>query len=140
MWLLFSPVPMKWRSETNINMYHILRIKYRLNNCICDFGVYRVGFAYIRSFLCCVENLFVFVLCLVCPMFPVSLECPLLVASLIFSNVYKHRRPLLISIRADIDIRHRNSFFIWVTRMIKACCFQLYNSIYSKCRSCVTWQ
>ena len=73
--------------------------------------MYRVGVAYIRSFLCSVENLFVFVLCLVCPMFPVSLECQLLAASLIFSNVYKHRRLFLISIRADIDIRHRNSFF-----------------------------
>jgi hypothetical protein len=32
--------------------------------------------------------LVVFVLCLVYPMFPVSLECPFLIAPSVFSNVY----------------------------------------------------
>ena len=32
--------------------------------------------------------LFVFVLCLVCTMFPVSLDCPLLIAHSVFSNVF----------------------------------------------------
>jgi hypothetical protein len=38
--------------------------------------------------LCCVFVLFVFVLCLVYPMFPVSLDCPFLIAPSVFSNVY----------------------------------------------------
>jgi hypothetical protein len=32
--------------------------------------------------------LFVFVLCLVCPMLPVSLDCSFLMTPLVFSNVY----------------------------------------------------
>jgi hypothetical protein len=31
---------------------------------------------------------FVFVLCLVCPMLPISLDCPFLIAPLVFFNVY----------------------------------------------------
>ena len=43
------------------------------------------------SFLCCIvffAALFVFVLCLVYPMLPVALDCPLFVAPSVFSNVY----------------------------------------------------
>jgi len=36
----------------------------------------------------CVVFLFVFILDLVCPMLPVSLDCPLLIATSVFSNVY----------------------------------------------------
>ena len=32
--------------------------------------------------------LFVFVLCLVYPMLPVSLDCPLLIAASVFSNIF----------------------------------------------------
>jgi hypothetical protein len=37
-----------------------------------------------------VSNIYcvVFVLCLVCPMLPVSLDCPFLIAPLVFSNIY----------------------------------------------------
>ena len=38
------------------------------------------------SFLC--FFLFLFVLCLVCPMLPMSLDCPFLIALSVFSNVY----------------------------------------------------
>ena len=38
--------------------------------------------------LCCVFDLFVFVLCLVYPMLPISLDCPLLISTSVFSNVY----------------------------------------------------
>jgi hypothetical protein len=31
---------------------------------------------------------FVFILCVVCPILPVSLDCPFLIAPLVFSNVY----------------------------------------------------
>ena len=48
------------------------------------FGGVRV--AHLFSFLCCV--LFVCVLCLACPMLPVSFECPFLIAPSVFSNVY----------------------------------------------------
>ena len=37
---------------------------------------------------------FVFVLCLVFPMLPVSLECPFLIASLVFSKVLYHNTEL----------------------------------------------
>ena len=40
------------------------------------------------SFLCCVFVLFVFVLFLVYPILPVSQDCPYLIASSIFSNLY----------------------------------------------------
>ena len=42
------------------------------------------------SVLCCVVfcGLITFVLCLVCSMLPVSLDCPFLVTPLVFSNVY----------------------------------------------------
>ena len=36
----------------------------------------------------CLYLLFVFALCLVCPILPVSLDCPFLIASSFFSNVY----------------------------------------------------
>lgn len=39
-------------------------------------------------FLCYVVCFFVFVLCLEWPMFPVSLDCPFLIALFVFSNVY----------------------------------------------------
>ena len=38
--------------------------------------------------LCCVLVLFVFVLCLLCTMFPASLDCPFLTVHSVFSNVY----------------------------------------------------
>ena len=37
----------------------------------------------------CYFCFFVFVLCLVCRLLPVSLDCPLLIAPLVFSNVYE---------------------------------------------------
>jgi hypothetical protein len=48
----------------------------------------------VQHILCCVIALFFFVLCdcsvflcLVCPMLPVSLDCPFLIAPAVFSNV-----------------------------------------------------
>jgi hypothetical protein len=52
------------------------------------FGGVSVAHLELFSSLCCVFVLFVFVLCLVCPMLPVSLDCPFLIAPSIFSNVY----------------------------------------------------
>ena len=46
----------------------------------------RVAHLVLLSVVCCV--LFVFILCLVFPMLPVSLDCPFLIAPSIFSNVY----------------------------------------------------
>ena len=43
------------------------------------------------SFLCCCcffVFCFVFVLCVVCPVFPVSLDCPFLIAASVFSSVH----------------------------------------------------
>ena len=48
----------------------------------------RIRVAHNFSLLCCVFVLFVFVLCIVCPMLPVSLDCPFLIAPSVFSNVY----------------------------------------------------
>ena len=47
-------------------------------------------FAYcgVQHILCCIFVLFYFVLCLVYPMLPVSLDCPFLIAPSVFSNVY----------------------------------------------------
>ena len=46
-------------------------------------------FAYsgIQHILCCGFVLFVFVLCLVFTMLPVSMDCPFLIAPSVFSNV-----------------------------------------------------
>jgi hypothetical protein len=47
-----------------------------------------VSVAHLFNFLCCVFALFIFVLCLVYTMLPVSLDCPVLIAPSVFSNVY----------------------------------------------------
>ena len=47
-----------------------------------------VHVAHYFGFLCCVFVMFVLVLCLVCPMLPVSLGCPFLIAPSVFNNVY----------------------------------------------------
>ena len=60
------------------------------------FGGIRV--ALLLSFLCCVMFfyvLFVFVLCLVCQMLPMSLDCLFLIAPLVFFDVYLHTWPYL---------------------------------------------
>jgi len=53
---------------------------------------YSCLFAYsgVQHILCCVFVLFVFVLSLVYPMLPVSLECLFLFASSVLCNVYLH--------------------------------------------------
>ena len=57
----------------------------------CVFGGIRV--VHMFSFLCCVVFyvLFVFVLCLVCPMLTVSLNISFLNVPLVFSNVYSNK-------------------------------------------------
>jgi hypothetical protein len=57
----------------------------------CYFGGIRV--AHMFSFLCCVVFyiLFVFVLCLVCPMLTVSLCISFLNVPSVFSNVYSYK-------------------------------------------------
>ena len=42
----------------------------------------------VQHILCCVFVLFAFVLCLVCPLLPVSLDCPLLISPSVFSGDY----------------------------------------------------
>ena len=42
----------------------------------------------VQHILCCVFLLFVFVMCLVYHMLPVSLDCPFFIALSVFSNVY----------------------------------------------------
>jgi hypothetical protein len=44
----------------------------------------------IQHILCCV--LFVFVLCFMYSMLPVSLDCPFLIALSVFSNIYLQRQ------------------------------------------------
>ena len=48
---------------------------------------YWVRVALVFSFLCC-GFFFVFVLCLACPMLPVSLDCLFLISPSVVSNVY----------------------------------------------------
>ena len=50
------------------------------------------------SFLCCVFVLLVFVLCLVHPMLPVSLDCPFLVAHFITTGCKDDVIPGLLSV------------------------------------------
>ena len=52
---------------------------------------------------------FVFVLCLVCPMLPISLDCPFLIAPLVFFNVY------LIICMLPIHIMTRKLIQWWST-------------------------
>ena len=54
----------------------------------CLIYVISVGLCIVVSNAYCAVFLFVFVLCLVYPMLPVSLDCPFLIAPLVFSNVY----------------------------------------------------
>jgi hypothetical protein len=48
----------------------------------------RVRVAHDFSLLCCVFALFVYVLCIVCPMLAVSQDCPFLITSSVFYDVY----------------------------------------------------
>ena len=54
--------------------------------------------AHLFSFLCCVFVLLVFVLCLVHPMLPVSLDCPFLVAHFITTGCKDDVIPGLLSV------------------------------------------
>ena len=65
-----------------------VRVAHLFSFLCCVFG--GVSVAHLFSFLCCV--LFVFILCLMCPMLPVSLDCPFLVAPSVFSNFYIQTR------------------------------------------------
>jgi len=49
------------------------------------------GHSGVQHILCCVFALFVFVLCLVYAMLPVSLYCPFFIAPSVFSNVCSNR-------------------------------------------------
>ena len=42
----------------------------------------------VQRMLCCVFDFFIFVLCLVYPILSVSLDCPLLISTSVFLNVY----------------------------------------------------
>ena len=58
---------------------------------LCSFlccGFLWVRVAHLLSFLCCVFVLFVFILYLVYSIFPVSLACPFLITSSLFSYIY----------------------------------------------------
>ena len=57
----------------------------RVPGFISGFG--RVSVAHRFSFLCYVFVLFVFVLCLVNPILKISLDCPFLIASSVFSRL-----------------------------------------------------
>jgi hypothetical protein len=50
--------------------------------------LYLVAHSGVQRILCCVFVLFVFVLCLLCPTLPVSLDYPFATAPLLFSNIY----------------------------------------------------
>ena len=56
--------------------------------------------------LCCA--LFVLVLCLVCPMLPVSLECQFVIAPSIFSNVYLLKEEIRLPLRFSL------TFIYWM--------------------------
>ena len=66
-----------------------IRVAHLFSFLCCVFVGVRV--AHLFSFLCCVFFvLFVFVLCLVNPMLPVSLDCPFVIAPSVFFNVYQY--------------------------------------------------
>jgi hypothetical protein len=60
----------------------------------------------------CFIVLFVFVLCLVYPMLPVSLDCPFFIAPLVFSNVYWMRRFYIIIINS-LTVSVRDDDYSW---------------------------
>ena len=47
-----------------------------------------VHVGHLFSFQCCIFALFIIVLCHVCPMFLVSLDCLVVIAPSVFANVY----------------------------------------------------
>ena len=69
----------------------IFKIVILKNSLHPQFFLGSVCVAHLFSFLCCVFFcfllLFVFILHLVCPMLPVSLDCPFLIAPSVFSNI-----------------------------------------------------
>ena len=89
-----------------------------------------VHVAHIFSFLCCVLS--VVVLWLVCPMLPVSLDCPFLIALSLFSNVYKHlpRSMQKCQIHIFLGLFFRFFFLIvttvWIREAFDWSVFQLY--------------
>jgi hypothetical protein len=52
----------------------------------------------------CFFALFAFFLCLVCPMLPVSLDCPFLIAPLVFSHVYLYWLSIYVCIQGLIKL------------------------------------
>jgi len=86
----------KWREDRN-KILHMNMLDYNLGSIllhvlpisiIIDVTVNLVGFMLHICLVFCVVFLFVFILCLVCPILPVSLDCPFLIALSVFSNVY----------------------------------------------------
>ena len=79
-------------------------------------------FAYsgVQHILCCVIVLFVFILCLVYLMLSVSLDCLFLIATLVFSNLFKnnHKSPAKIGLKLI-------QFFFFFTKYFS---FHLINS------------
>jgi hypothetical protein len=65
-----------------------------------------------QRILCFVFVLFVFVLCFVCLMLPVSLYCPLLITPSVLCNVYSNR---ILRIQWWIYFQHTK--FIWVANL-----------------------
>ena len=61
-----------------------------------------VRVAHLLSFLCCIFILFVFVLFLMYPVLPVSLDCPFLIAPSVFSNVYVSHNVVSSAHRHDV--------------------------------------
>jgi hypothetical protein len=64
----------------------------------------------VRHVLWCVFCLFVFVLCLVCPMLPVSLDCPFLISPFGLLNVYLYGGNFPLVIHSWIHVIKANRF------------------------------
>jgi len=73
------------------------------------FGGVRVAHPF--SFLCCVFVLFVFVLCPVYPMLPVSLDCPFLIAPSVFSNVYLQTSSIIPLLQVEFHCPCTRTFY-----------------------------
>jgi hypothetical protein len=72
----------------------------------------------------CFVVLLVFVLCLVCPKMPVPLDCPFLISTSVFYNVYCRARLLLFTIE----------YFILLQTLVPLIAWQSYFTIVHVCR------
>jgi hypothetical protein len=85
-----------WKEQLDFPLLYLIHKKQKIHSLVPEFTPSFCWWSVLLIFLAlCVVffALFVFVLCIVYPMLPVSLDFPFLIAPSVFDNVYLHKCP-----------------------------------------------